>query len=195
MNFPVNFLGLALVAAILVPCSSGAAELNLATLSCDSYENQIMNSDPSSQKEDALDVVMWLFGFAVAKSGATAMYGDALQQFGNALDRACKNTPAQSLLEALGTVKPVTANPMELTELDCATFEARNTDMMRSDPQSANTIMMWLLGFAVGKSGGHVLDAASVGRFGTALAAQCEKRTGQSLYDALLAVKPSKLRK
>jgi hypothetical protein len=67
--------------------------------------------------------------------------------------------------------------------------------MMRSDPQSANTIMMWLLGFAVGKSGGHVLDAASVGRFGTALAAQCEKRTGQSLYDALLAVKPSKLRK
>jgi hypothetical protein len=109
LNFPVNFLGLALVAAILVPCSSGAAELNLATLSCDSYENQIMNSDPSSQKEDALDVVMWLFGFAVAKSGATAMYGDALQQFGNALDRACKNTPAQSLLEALGTVKPVTA--------------------------------------------------------------------------------------
>lgn len=191
MKFPC----LALIVATWLPVASHAAELNLATLSCDTYENQIMNSDPSSQKEDALDVVMWLFGFSVAKSGATAMYGDALQKFGNALDTVCKTTPTLSVLDAVATVKPVAVNPMELTELDCATFEARNTDMLASDPQSANTIMMWLLGFAVGKAGGHVLDSTSVGRFATALSAQCEKHSGQSLYAALLAVKLSKLRK
>jgi hypothetical protein len=135
---------------------------------------------------------MWLFGYAVAKSGAQVMYGDALTSFGFALDSECKNNPSNSLLDALAVVKPRSSNPMDLTTLDCATFESRHESMTRSDPESANTIMMWLFGFAVGKSGSHIFDADSVAYFGSALQAQCAKHPQGSLFDALTAVKTSK---
>jgi hypothetical protein len=52
--------------------------------------------------------------------------------------------------------------------------------------------MMWLLGFAVGKGGGHMFDAAAVNDFGTALQTQCAKHPDGSLYDALTSVHTSK---
>ncbi len=135
---------IAAVCAVLVcllPAMSHAAPIYLGALTCDKYENEIMNAPAASQHEDAVDVVMWLFGFAVAKSGAHVMYGDALQQFGNSLDIECKVHPNNSLLDTLATVKLANTNPMDLDTLGCATFEARHVEMAQSDPQSANTII------------------------------------------------------
>ncbi len=187
-----------------------AEQINLGSLTCDQYENTIMNPPaqpvaPSAAASgagvraasnlDAVDVVMWLFGFAVAKSGAQVMYGDALQQFGNALDSECKIHPRDTLLDAVSAVKLVNVNPMDLTTLGCTIFEARHMDMEQSDPQSAATIMMWLFGFAIGKAGGHVLDPGGLTAFSAALANQCTLHPEASLFDALTMVKPAAPRK
>jgi hypothetical protein len=172
----------------LTPGWSHAGQLNFASLSCAKYESQIMNAAPATPGEDAVNVVMWLFGWSVGKSGAHVMYGDALQQFGNALDGACKSNPSSSVLDALGSVKPNSSNPMDLGTLSCVTFEARHLDMSRTDPESATTIMMWLYGFSVGRKGGNTLDSLEVGPFGTALAARCNQHTAESLLDALAGV-------
>jgi hypothetical protein len=183
-----------------------AEQINLGSLTCDQYETTIMNppAPPASAASaagvqaasnlDAVDVVMWLFGFAVAKSGAQVMYGDALQQFGNALDSECKIHPNNVLLDAVSAVKIVNVNPMDLTTLGCTIFEARHMDMEQSDPQSAATIMMWLFGFSVGKSGGHVLDPGGLTAFSAALANQCTLHPQASLFDAVTMVKPAKHR-
>lgn len=176
----------------LVPCVGRAGELNIATLSCSKYQNEVLNPADSAPKVDSINMVMWLFGFAVAKSGAHVMYGDALPSFGFALDNECKDNPSESLLEAVPHIKLNSANPMDLTTLDCATFESRHKESASSDPDSATTIMMWLFGYAVGQSGSHIFDAASVNDFGAALQAQCTQHPQGSLYDALAAVKPSK---
>ena len=81
-----------LLAAYLLPFGSRAAELNLATLSCDKYENEIVGSPDGStaadpaKRPDPIDTVMWLFGYSVGLAGEHVMYGDALTSFGFALD-------------------------------------------------------------------------------------------------------------
>jgi hypothetical protein len=183
---------LALLLACLAPLAARAAEVNLATLSCDKYENEIIGSPDAAQGGaphlDAIDTVMWLFGFSVAKAGEHVMYGDALTSFGFALDAECKNSPSTSLLAALTSVRPKRDKPMDLTTLNCATWEARHQQSAQSDPESANTIMMWLFGFSVGQSGGHLFDAAGVTSFAAALQKRCEQHPDDSLYDSLAAL-------
>jgi hypothetical protein len=187
----LRLVGALVPALLLLTCLCRAGELNLATSTCAKYENDVVNPSAASPHYDAIDTMMWLFGFAVANSGAHVMYGDALATFGFALDGECKNNPGSTLLDALAVVKPVSANPMDLATLPCATFETRNLDMQRSDPESATTIMMWLFGYAVGYSGGHVLDDGALPAFQNALAAQCTQHPKASLFEALIAVKPA----
>jgi hypothetical protein len=134
---------------------------------------------------------MWLFGYAVAKSGAHVMYPEALAPFGFALDNECKSNPVESLLDALAIVKPEPKNPMDLTALECATFASRHLEFARTDSESANSIMMWLFGFSVARSGSHLFDANSLSSFQTALLADCAKHPKDSLFDRLGAVKIS----
>ena len=185
----------------LVPWASQAGEINLGSMTCDQYEKNLMNPPAAASAaapatgDDAVNVVMWLFGFAVARSGAHVMYGNALQQFGDALDSECKAHPVNTLLDSVGSVKLVETNPMDLATLACTVFETRHADMAQSDPQSATTIMMWLYGFSVGKAGGHVLDAGVLPEFAAALAKQCGAHPDDTLYGALSAVKTPHVRK
>ncbi len=189
---------------------SCAQPIDLGSLTCDQYESTLMNppapggaapsgasvaNGPAEPTPDAVNLVMWLFGFAVAKSGAQVMYGDALQQFGNALDSECKVHSKDTLLDAVSAVKIVNVNPMDLTTLGCTIFEARHMDLEQSDPQSAATIMMWLFGFSVGKAGGHVLDPGGLRTFAAALSNQCTLHPAASLFDALTMVKQPRPRK
>lgn len=175
----------------LAPLASQAAQLNIATLSCDKYENEIVGSTAASppagstRQFDSIDTVMWLFGYAMGKAGEHVMYGDALTSFGFALDAECKNNPSTSLLEALRTVRPKRDKPMDLTTLNCSAFEARHAESMRSDPESANTIMMWLFGYSVAQTGSHVFDSNGLGSFAAALEKRCTQHPEESLYDAL----------
>ena len=86
-----------------VPLIGRAGELNLATVSCDKYENEILGSTApqaadAAKSPDSINTVMWLFGYSVAKAGEHVMYGDALTSFGFALDAECKSNPTASLL-------------------------------------------------------------------------------------------------
>lgn len=173
----------------LAPYASRASVLNLATLSCSKYENEVLPAAANSTTADSINIVMWLFGYSVAKSGAHVMYADGLTPFGYALDGECKENPAENLLDALGIVKPETKNPMNLANLECAVFAPRHVALTQSDPESANTIMMWLFGFSTAKSGSHLFDADSLGSFQTALLDHCAKHAGSTLYDALAAIK------
>jgi hypothetical protein len=166
-----------------------AAQVNLATLTCVRYQNEIMAPPTPAPGADAINTVMWLFGYSVGKSGAHVMYGDALAGFGFALDAECKNNPSESLLDALGTIKPDNKNPMDLSVLECETFAARHVDLLQSDRESADTIMMWLFGFAVAKTGSHLFDAAGLKTFEASLMADCRKYPGRSLADELATVK------
>jgi len=174
----------------LAPCMSRAAQLNLATVSCGKYENEVLPAAASNPTADSLNTVMWLFGYSVAKSGAHVMYPEALAPFGFALDNECKANPAESLLDALAVVKPEPKNPMNLTTLECATFASRHVELARTDPESATTIMMWLFGFSVARSGSHIFDADSLNSFQAALLADCGKYPKRPLLDALSTVKP-----
>jgi hypothetical protein len=64
--------------------------------------------------------------------------------------------------------------------------------MARTDPESANTIMMWLFGFSTARSGSHIFDANSLSSFQTALLANCAKHPQSSLFDVLSTVTISK---
>jgi hypothetical protein len=183
------------VLILCICCHAGisrAAEINIATLSCVKYQNEVIAPPVAAPGSDPINTMMWLFGYSVAKSGAHVMYGDALAAFGFALDAECKNNPTESLFDALSAVKPDAKNPMDLNGLECQTFAARHLDLKKSDAESADTIMMWLFGFSVAKSGSHILDAASLGVFEEALMADCKKYPGRNLFDALSAVKFSK---
>jgi hypothetical protein len=171
---------------------SRAAEINIATLSCIKYQNEVIAPPVAAPGSDPINTMMWLFGYSVAKSGAHVMYGNALAGFGFALDAECKNSPTESLLDALGAVKPDAKNPMDLAGLECQTFAARHLDLKKTDAESADTILMWLFGFAVAKSGSHIFDAALLRTFEEALMADCQKYPGRSLFDELSAVKISK---
>jgi hypothetical protein len=173
----------------LAPCASRAGVLNLATLSCAKYENEVLPAAAASTAADSLNTVMWLFGYAVAKSGAHVMYPDALAPFGFALDGECKTNPVETLLDALAIVKPETKNPMDLTAVECATFGPRHVAMSKSDPESANTIMMWLFGYSTAMAKSHLFDADSLGAFQAALLDRCAKHADTSLFDALITVR------
>jgi hypothetical protein len=166
-----------------------AAQINLATLTCVRYQNELIAPPAAAAGADAINTMMWLFGYSVGKSGAHVMYGDALAGFGFALDAQCKNNPAMSLLDALTAIKPDNKNPMDLTGLECQTFTTRHLELLQSDRESADTIMMWLFGFAVAKSGSHMFDAGGLKSFEDSLMADCRKYPGRNLYDALAAVK------
>jgi hypothetical protein len=189
---PVTALGFA---ACLVGLASRAAEINLATLSCDKYENEMVGSpdgaaaaEPSSQRPDPIDTVMWLFGYSVGKAGEHVMYGDALTSFGFALDAECRNNPSTSLLQALAAVRPKRDKPMDLMTLNCKDFESRHAESMQSDASSANTIMMWLFGYSVAQSGSHVFDASQAAPFAATLQNRCTEHPEESLYEVLMAV-------
>jgi hypothetical protein len=176
-------------------CLAGIARagvFNLATLTCDSYENQILNAAPSDKSEDAVNFTMWLFGFAVGHAGDHSIYSKGLQSFGNALDVECKSRPSASLLEALAAVNPANESPMDLKELNCGTFEQRNADLAKTDTESARTIRMWLFGFSVGKAGGKVFESDGLDEFDKALTKQCGSHEQRSLFDALSAIRISK---
>ncbi len=185
----MKLLGVAILCLCGLSGVSRATEINLATLSCAKYQNEVTAPPVANPNTDSINTVMWLLGYAVGKSGAHVMYGDALTSFGFALDAECKNNPSESLLDAITTVKPDPKNPMDLTMLDCATFSARHLDLKGTDPESAGTIMMWLFGFAVAKTGSHLFDAGAVAGFEPALMEDCKKNPQRSVFDALSTVK------
>ena len=198
LPLPIRPIAALLLAACLLPLASRAAEINLATLSCDKYENEIVGTpdgsappDPSKHP-DPIDTVMWLFGYSVGMAGEHVMYGDALTSFGFALDAECKNNPSTSLLQALRFVRPKRDKPMDLMTLNCKTFEARHTESTQNDPASANTIMMWLFGYSVAQSGSHIFDASKVAPFATTLQSRCAEHPEESLYDVLADVSRAK---
>ena len=176
----------ALALLCIAPYMGHAGALNLATLSCSKYQNEVL---PAAT--DSLNTVMWLFGYSVAKSGAHVMYSDALAPFGFALDTECKSNPIETILDALTIVKPETKKPMDLTEVDCEAFASRHTEFIRTDADSAHTIMMWLFGFSVAKSGSHIFDADYLPTFETTLLAECAKHPKDDLFHALTSIKPA----
>jgi hypothetical protein len=175
-----------------IPCASRAAALNLANLSCGKYENEVLPAAAANPTADSINTVMWLFGYSVAKSGGHVLFPDALAPFGFALDNECKSNPAETLLEALAIVKPEANNPMDLSALECASFATRHEQFQHSDPESATTIMMWLFGFSVARSGGRIFNADGLDSFQKKLLADCAKRPGITLLDALTPAKPQK---
>ena len=185
----MKFLASIAVCLLVFPCMSRAAELDLATSTCVKYENEVLPAAASSPAADSIDTVMWLFGYSVAQSGAHVLYSDALAPFGFALDNECKSNPAESLLQALSIVKPESKNPMNLANVECSAFAARHGEFARTDPESDKTIMMWLFGFGVATSGGHIFDADSLQAFQTALLDSCAKHPDGSLLDALTKMK------
>jgi hypothetical protein len=182
-----GLLGLLVTAALLCPQESHGTELNLAAVNCSQYENEMLASTMPGYKVDPIDTVMWLFGFSVAKSGERVMYGDSLTAFGFALDAKCKDNPTATLLEAVSSVRSKRENPMDLTRLDCATFETRHVALRKSDPESATTLAMWLFGYAVGISGNRQFNADAVDRFDSSLNEWCTNHPDDSLFDALSA--------
>jgi HdeA/HdeB family len=185
----MRFFAAITLAIGLVPCICRSAELNLATLTCGKYENEVLPAAATNPVADSINTVMWLFGYSVAKSGAHVMYPDALSPFGFALDNECKSNPAESMLEALAIVKPDTKNPMDLANVECGSFASKHAEFARSDTESATTIMMWLFGFSVAKSGSHIFDADSLQSFSAALLGDCAKHPNKSLLDTLTALK------
>jgi hypothetical protein len=182
------FAAIALLACLL-PSMSRAGVLNLATLTCEKYENEVLPAAVTNPTADSINTVMWLFGYSVARSRAHVMYPDALTPFGYALDDECKSNPRESMLDALSIVKPESKNPMDIANLECATFASRHVELARTDAESANTIMMWLFGFSVARSGSHIFDADAVTSFQAKLLDYCTKHPKSSLLDALAAVK------
>jgi HdeA/HdeB family len=189
-EFPkMKFVTAIALLVALLPCIGRAGELNLATLTCLKYENEVLPAAATNPDADSINTVMWLFGYSVARSRAHVMYPDALSPFGFALDGECKSNPAESLLDALAIVKPESKNPMDLGNVECAAFTSRHSEFERSDPESANTIMMWLFGFSVARSGSHIFDAQGLKPFHAKLMDYCAKHPKGSLLDALGALK------
>ena len=185
----MKFCGALLLCLCCIAGASRAAQVNLATLTCVKYQNEVIAPPVPTPGADPINTMMWLFGYSVGKSGAHVMYGDALAGFGFALDAECKNNPTESLLDALAKIKPDNKNPMDLNGLECQTFASRHLELQQSDRESADTIMMWLFGFAIAKTGGHVFDASGLQSFENSLMADCAKNPGRSLFDELVAVK------
>jgi hypothetical protein len=180
-------VSIALAGVVLSACigsllaqSSHAAELNLAVLTCDKYENAVLTGTMPGYDTDPIDTVMWLFGFSVARSGEHIMYGDS-----------CKANPGETLLEAVTTVKSMRHNPMDISQLRCVTFAPRHIALEKSDPQSANTLAMWLYGYSTGLGTRRVLDSTALTKFDAALLSHCDAHPDDSLFDALSSLNPA----
>ena len=78
---------------------------------------------------------------------------------------------------------------MDLSNLESATFASRHVEMSKTDPESANTIMMWLFGFSAAKSGSHMFDPDSLDSFRAKLLDYCTKHPKVNLADTLTALK------
>ncbi len=187
----MKFLGAVGLFLNLLPAPGSAASLNLATLTCGKYENEVLPAAASNPIADPINTVMWLFGYSVAKSGAHVMYADALSPFGFALDDECKSNPNENMLDALRIVKPETKSPMDLSAVPCSAFATRHVTTARTDPDSATTIMMWLFGFSVATSGSHVFDPDGLDVFEKSLLATCDKTPDAGLLEALSGGKKS----
>lgn len=179
------------LAGALAPSAGRAAPLNFSTLSCARYESELLAAKLPGYDTDPIDTVMWLFGYSVAQSGERVMYGDALAAFGFALDAVCKSSPKTPLLEAVTQVKYKRDNPMDLTRLNCGSFESRHTALLKTDPESANTLTMWLYGYASGMAGSPALDAGALRPFDAGLESWCQDHPGDSVFDALRAPNPA----
>ena len=188
---PTRLIAILLFCAALLQAAPGhAVQVNLATVTCEKYENEVLVSTTPGVAVDPIDTVMWLFGFSIARAGEHVMYGDSLSAFGFALDTACKNNPGTPLLAAVTAVKSKHDNPMDLSRLDCTTFEKRHADLRKSDAESANTLTMWLFGYSVGLTADHVLDTEALPAFDAALDERCKTYPQDSVFDALRATKP-----
>lgn len=197
MNMPqaaragaMTLAGIAGLAALLAPSRGAAAELDLAAVTCGTYEHEVLTGSMAGYTLDPIDTVMWLFGFSIARSGERFMYGDSLKAFGFALDAECKNNPDEKLQSAVAAVKSTRQNPMDLTHLDCATFAPRHAALRTSDPESATTLTLWMFGYSVGLSQEHAFDPSGVGKFDAGLLDHCSTHPQDSLFDALSALKP-----
>ena len=184
-------LGAVLLASAVAVPRSRAVEVNLAAVTCATYQSEVLTNTLPGYKADSIDTVMWLFGFSVAKSGERVMYGDSLTAFGFALDAECKNNPETTLFTAVTAVKSKREHPMDLTRLDCATFEPRHVTLRKSDPDNANTLTMWLFGYSVGLSGSRILNPDAVSEFDAGLDAWCTKHPEDTMFDALAAPNPA----
>jgi len=191
MKSLVNVLAvlLASITLLLAAGTAHAVPVNLISLTCVKYQTELLAAPPATPAADGINTVMWLFGYSVGKSGAHVMYGDALAGFGFALDAECKNNPAESLMDALGKIKPSDKNPMDLATLDCLTFSTRHRDLERTDRESADTIMMWLFGFSTAKSGSHFFEAERLPTFESTFLGECTKHPERSLFDTLSTLK------
>ncbi len=186
---------LAAIAALGVCLLSGvshAAALDLAKLTCDKYENEVLPAAATNPTADSLNTVMWLYGYSVGKAGKHVLYTDAVAPFGFALDNECKSNPQEILLQALTFVKPDAKDPMDIAAVECGAFASRHIEFRRTDADSANTIMMWLFGFRTAKTGSHVFDADGFHAFESALLADCDKHPDEILLDVLAAPKAPK---
>ncbi|HUE11638.1 MAG TPA: hypothetical protein VMQ54_11895 [Steroidobacteraceae bacterium] len=94
MRFPGALLFLVCLGPIL--CRAG--ELNLATLSCDKYENEVLTA------ADSINTVMWLFGYSVGQSGSHLFDAGGLTHFASALQNRCAQHPDDSLFDGLAAV-------------------------------------------------------------------------------------------
>jgi hypothetical protein len=187
-----SFATLLAALSVLLMLTSGvarAAPVNLVTLTCAKYQNELLASPPPTPAADGINTVMWLFGYSVARSGAHVMYGDALAGFGFGLDAECKNHPDEGLTDALAKIKPSDKNPMDLSTLDCSTFSTRHVDLARTDRESADTIMMWLFGFETGKSGGHFFEPEGLSVFESTFLSECGKHPERNLFEVLSTLK------
>jgi HdeA/HdeB family len=185
-----------LVAMALMVClgaaRSHADSLNLATLTCAKYENEVLPNAVANPVADSVNTVMWLFGYSVAQARAHVMYPDALAPFGFALDAECKANPPEILLAALAIVKPQSQSSMDLRAVECSAFAGKHIPLSKTDPESATTIMMWLFGFSVATSGSTLFEAAALPAFENSLLAHCTKHPKRSVFDALVAVNGAK---
>src|ERR1700723_676633 len=189
---PMRFLAAITLAICLIPCVSRSAELNLATLTCGRYENEVLPAAATNPIADSLNTVMWLFGYSVAKSGGHVMYSEALAPFGFALDNECKSNPGEGMLEAVAIVKPETKEPLDLAHVECGSFASRDGGFGGTDRARGDTVMRGLLGFSVAKSGSHIFDADSLQSFAATLLAECGKHPQKSLLDTVTTLKVPK---
>ena len=107
------------------------------------------SAEPGRGRHQHRDVAFRLFRGAL---GSTCHVWRRPGRFRLRLDAECKNNPNETLSDALTKIKPSDKNPMDLSTLDCSTFSNRHVELARTDRESADTIMMWLFGFATGKS-------------------------------------------
>ena len=71
----MKFVAAIALLVFLIPCAGRAGELNLATVTCQKYENEVLPAAATNPDADSIDTVMWLFGYSVARSRAHVASG------------------------------------------------------------------------------------------------------------------------